>query len=60
MSGLPAAAHDFWVLIPAYNEGPTVREVAARARRIATMSSWWMMGPQMGRLKPSPAWTSFS
>ena len=33
MSRSAAAAHDFWVLIPAYNEGPTVREVAARARR---------------------------
>ena len=33
MNRLPAAAHDFWVVIPAYNEGATVREVAARARR---------------------------
>ena len=33
MNRLPAAAHGFWVVIPAYNEGATVREVAARARR---------------------------
>ena len=33
MSRSADAAHDFWVLIPAYNEAPTVREVAARARR---------------------------
>jgi glycosyltransferase involved in cell wall biosynthesis len=33
MSRLPAAAPHVWVVIPAYNEGATVREVAARARR---------------------------
>src|SRR6476661_1570809 len=33
MSRSADAAHDVWVLIPAYNEAPTVREVAARARR---------------------------
>ena len=33
MNRLPAAAYGFWVVIPAYNEGATVREVAARARR---------------------------
>ena len=33
MNRPPAAAHDFWVVIPAYNEGATVRDVAARARR---------------------------
>lgn len=33
MNRLPAAAHGFWVVIPAYNEGATVRDVAARARR---------------------------
>ena len=29
-------AHAFWVVIPAYNEGATVRDVAARARRYCT------------------------
>lgn len=33
MSRPAAAADDVWVVIPAYNEGTTVREVAARARR---------------------------
>lgn len=33
MNLLPAAAHGFWVVIPAFNERATVREVAARARR---------------------------
>ena len=33
MNRLPAAAYGFWVVIPAYNEGATVRDVAARARR---------------------------
>jgi len=59
MSRSTAAAHDFWVLIPAYNEEPTVREVAARARRYCAHVLWWMTGPQTGRVKPSPAWTSF-
>src|SRR5215813_14051041 len=33
MSGSEAAAQGFWVVIPACNEGATVRDVAARARR---------------------------
>ena len=28
----PLAAHSYWVVIPAFNEGPTVRDVAVRAR----------------------------
>jgi len=36
MSHPPAAANAFWVVIPAYNEGATVRDVAARARRHCT------------------------
>lgn len=32
----PVAVHAFWVVIPAYNEGATVRDVAARARRYCT------------------------
>jgi glycosyltransferase involved in cell wall biosynthesis len=36
MSQPPVAAHVFWVVIPAYNEGATVRDVAARARRYCT------------------------
>jgi glycosyltransferase involved in cell wall biosynthesis len=33
MNRLPAAAPSVWVVIPGYNEGATVRDVAARARR---------------------------
>ena len=33
MSRSSVATHGMWVVIPAYNEAPTVREVAARARR---------------------------
>jgi glycosyltransferase involved in cell wall biosynthesis len=36
MSPLPAAAAHVWVVIPAYNEGATVRDVAARARGYCT------------------------
>jgi glycosyltransferase involved in cell wall biosynthesis len=36
MNRLPAAASRVWVVIPAHNEGPTVRDVAARARRFCT------------------------
>jgi glycosyltransferase involved in cell wall biosynthesis len=33
MSGLAGDRSGFWVVIPAYNEGATVRDVAVRARR---------------------------
>ena len=36
MSRPPAAAFHVSVVIPAYNEGATVRDVAARARRYCT------------------------
>lgn len=36
MSQPPVAAHAFWVVIPAYNERATVRDVAGRSRRYCT------------------------
>lgn len=33
MTQPPAASHAYWVVIPAYNEGATVRDVVARASR---------------------------
>jgi glycosyltransferase involved in cell wall biosynthesis len=36
MSQPPAEAQAFWVVIPAYNEGATIRDVATRAQRYCT------------------------